>query len=70
MSRGDSGTNADVPTPYAGNGALSIDDDRAIIRDNRTLGYSTVSLLYAVAEVSSDGVKMHDHELPAPGRWG
>jgi len=50
--------------------ALSIDDDRAIIRDNRTLGYSTVSLLYAVAEVSSDGVKMHDHELPAPGRWG
>jgi hypothetical protein len=27
MSRGDSGTNADVPTPYAGNGALSIDDD-------------------------------------------
>jgi len=50
--------------------ALSIDDDRAIIRDNRTLGYSTVSLLYAVAEVSSHGVTMRDHELPAPGCWG
>lgn len=50
--------------------ALSIDDDRAIIRDNRTLGYATVSLLYAVAEVSAAGVTMHDHVLPAPARWG
>lgn len=49
--------------------ALPPEDDRAIIRDNRPLGYRTISLLYAVAEVSPQGVTLHDKQLPAPGRW-
>ncbi len=45
------------------------EDDRAIIRDNRPHGYPTLSLLYCVAEVSADGVVLHDEPLAAPGRW-
>lgn len=45
-------------------------DDRAIIRDNRPLGYPTLSLLACVASVSRDGVDVHYGELTEPGRWG
>lgn len=50
--------------------ALPPEDDRAIIRDNRTHGYPTLSLLYAVAEVTSGGIEVHDHTLTHPGHWG
>lgn len=45
-------------------------DDRAIIRDNRPLGYPTLSLLACVAAVSADGVDVHYGELDRPGHWG
>ena len=45
-------------------------DDRAIIRDNRTHGYPTQSLLYATASVDVDRVEVRDHTLPAPAHWG
>jgi len=49
--------------------ALSPDDDSAIIRDNRAHGYPTLSLLYATAEVSHDGVRADDVTLPRPAHW-
>ncbi|MBM7469005.1 hypothetical protein JOD62_001553 [Microbacterium keratanolyticum] len=48
---------------------LNPEDDRAIIRDNRPHGYPTLSLLYAVAEVSPTGVTVHDRALTRPGHW-
>ncbi|WP_336647477.1 NRDE family protein [Microbacterium sp. MMO-10] len=49
---------------------LDPSDDRAIIRDNRSHGYPTQSLLYATAAVDKDGVEVLDHTLPAPAHWG
>lgn len=48
---------------------LSPDDDRAIIRDNNAHGYPTLSLLYATAEVASDGTTVRSHVLDRPGYW-
>ncbi|MHC2999239.1 NRDE family protein [Microbacterium sp. HJ5] len=44
-------------------------DDRAIIRDNRPLGYPTLSLLACVASVSPGGVEVAYGELDRPGHW-
>ncbi|MDR6867037.1 hypothetical protein J2Y69_001636 [Microbacterium resistens] len=44
-------------------------DDRAIIRDNRPHGYPTQSLLFCLADVSSDGIEIRDETLPRPGHW-
>ncbi|MFE6996716.1 NRDE family protein [Microbacterium sp. NPDC057659] len=49
--------------------ALDPDDDRAIIRDNTTHGYPTLSLLYATAEVGLDGATVSSHVLQRPGHW-
>ena len=49
---------------------LPPDDDRAIIRDNRPLGYPTLSLLVCAASVGLDGIDVSYAELPAPGEWG
>ena len=49
--------------------ALSPEDDRAIIRDNRPHGYPTQSLLYATASVTPAGVEVHDHALATPAHW-
>ncbi|UGS25910.1 NRDE family protein [Microbacterium resistens] len=48
---------------------LDPEDDRAIIRDNRVHGYPTLSLLFCTAEVTADGVEIHDRALPTPGHW-
>jgi len=45
-------------------------DERAIIRDNRPLGYPTLSLLVCAASVGRDGIDVSYAELPAPGEWG
>ncbi|QPE04983.1 NRDE family protein [Microbacterium schleiferi] len=45
-------------------------DDRAIIRDNRPLGYPTLSLLVCAASVGTDAVDIRYADLPAPGTWG
>ncbi|WP_300591093.1 NRDE family protein [Microbacterium sp.] len=50
--------------------ALGPVDERAIIRDNRPLGYPTLSLLVCAASVGPDGVAVGYAELPAPGAWG
>ncbi|WP_214465937.1 NRDE family protein [Microbacterium flavescens] len=44
-------------------------DDRAIIRDNRPLGFPTLSLLACVASVSATGLEVAYGELAEPGRW-
>lgn len=49
---------------------LESTDDRAIIRDNRPLGYPTLSLLACVASVSADGIDVRYGELNEPGHWG
>ncbi|MBT2483780.1 MULTISPECIES: NRDE family protein [unclassified Microbacterium] len=49
--------------------ALSPEDDRAIIRDNRPHGYPTQSLLYCVATVTGHGVEVRDVTLPSPAHW-
>ena len=40
-----------------------------LIRDNRPLGYPTLSLLACVASVSSDGLDVAYGELAEPGHW-
>ncbi|MCR2824745.1 NRDE family protein [Microbacterium sp. zg.Y909] len=49
--------------------ALSPQDDRAIIRDNRPFGYQTLSLLLCTACVGPDGVEVHYGALDRPGVW-
>jgi hypothetical protein len=44
-------------------------DDDAIIRDNRPLGYPTLSLLVCLASVGTDGIDLAYSELAEPGRW-
>ena len=50
--------------------ALGPVDERASIRDNRPLGYPTLSLLVCAASVGLDGIDVSYAELPAPGEWG
>lgn len=45
-------------------------DDRAIIRDNRPLGYPTLSLLVCAATIGPDDIEVRYADLPAPGQWG
>lgn len=49
--------------------ALAPEDDRAIIRDNRTHGYPTLSLLYCLASVSASGTQVEGVTLTRPGHW-
>ena len=49
--------------------ALESTDDRAIIRDNRPLGYPTLSLLACVAAVRAHDIDLAYGELAEPGRW-
>lgn len=49
--------------------ALSPDDDRAIIRDNRTHGYPTLSLLACVASIAETGTDVRYAQLAEPGAW-
>ncbi|BDZ40183.1 NRDE family protein [Microbacterium suwonense] len=49
---------------------LPPEDDRAIIRDNNTHGYPTMSLLFCTAEVSSEHAEVVSHVLADPGQWG
>jgi len=48
---------------------LSPDDDRAIVRDNRTHGYPTLSLLACVATISEAGVDVRYAQFAEPGVW-
>ncbi|GAA3773739.1 hypothetical protein GCM10022240_27030 [Microbacterium kribbense] len=48
---------------------LGATDDRAIIRDNRPLGYPTQSLLLCVASIGTDGVEVEYGQLDLPGHW-
>ncbi len=49
--------------------ALDPADERAIIRDNRSHGYPTLSLLACVAEVSAGGVALSTATLATPSLW-
>ncbi len=44
-------------------------DEAAIIRDNRPLGYPTLSLLLCAAEVSPERADVRYGELTEPGEW-
>ncbi|WP_119695739.1 NRDE family protein [Microbacterium halotolerans] len=44
-------------------------DDRAIVRDNRPLGYPTLSTLACVARIGSGAVDVRYAEFDAPGEW-
>ena len=48
---------------------LAPTDDDAIIRDNRPLGYRTLSLLVCLASVGPDGVDLAYGAFDEPGRW-
>ncbi len=48
---------------------LAPTDDDAIIRDNRPLGYPTLSLLVCLASVGPDGVDLAYGAFDEPGRW-
>ena len=45
------------------------DDERAIVRDNRPLGYPTLSTLLCAASVSADGIEVRYAEFAEPGHW-
>ncbi|GAA1317830.1 NRDE family protein [Leucobacter albus] len=44
--------------------------DEAIVRDNRPLGYPTLSLLACVADVAADSVELEWAPFTPPGTWG
>jgi hypothetical protein len=44
-------------------------DDRAIVRDNRPLGYPTLSTLICVASLSDSALDVHYGEFARPGEW-
>ena len=48
---------------------LSPTDDDAIIRDNRPLGYPTLSLLVCLASIGPDGIDLAYGAFDEPGRW-
>ncbi|WP_040167526.1 NRDE family protein [Microbacterium gorillae] len=47
--------------------AIPSTDDRAIIRDNRTHGYDTLSLLYCTAELTDADIEVSSTVLDRPG---
>lgn len=49
--------------------ALDPTDDAAIIRDNRPHGYPTQSLMYCLATVGRDDLRVREAALSSPGRW-
>ncbi|MEU1970918.1 NRDE family protein [Microbacterium sp. NPDC019599] len=49
--------------------ALEPTDDDAIIRDNRPLGYPTLSLLVCLASVGPDSIDLAYGALDEPGHW-
>ncbi|MFT3798608.1 NRDE family protein [Microbacterium sp.] len=53
----------------AGSAALPADDERAIVRDNRPLGYPTLSTLLCVAAVAPGTADVRYAALREPGRW-
>lgn len=53
----------------ARSGELAPTDDRAIIRDNRGLGYPTLSTLICIASLSETKLDVHYGEFADPGRW-
>jgi hypothetical protein len=53
----------------ARSGELPPTDDRAIVRDNRPLGYPTLSTLICVAELSDAALDVHYGEFEHPGEW-
>ena len=53
----------------ARSGELAPTDDRAIVRDNRPLGYPTLSTLICVASLSSPTLDVHYGEFEHPGQW-
>ena len=44
-------------------------DDRAIVRDNRPLGYPTLSTLICVASLTDSALDLHYGEFADPGQW-
>jgi len=48
---------------------LAPTDDRAIVRDNRPLGYPTLSTLICIASLSSTTLDVHYGEFEHPGQW-
>ena len=53
----------------ARSGELAPTDDRAIVRDNRLLGYPTLSTLICVASLSESALDLHYGEFAHPGEW-
>lgn len=53
----------------ARSGELPPTDDRAIVRDNRLLGYPTLSTLICVASLSATTLDVHYGEFEHPGQW-
>ncbi|WP_243074002.1 NRDE family protein [Microbacterium sp. SS28] len=49
--------------------SLEPTDDDAIIRDNRPLGYPTLSLLVCIASIGPAGVDLAYGAFDEPGRW-
>ena len=45
------------------------EDERAIVRDNRPLGYPTLSTLLCAASVGEAGVDVRYAEFAEPGHW-
>jgi uncharacterized protein with NRDE domain len=45
------------------------DDERAIVRDNRPLGYPTLSTLLCAARIGPDGLDVRYAEFAEPGHW-
>lgn len=48
---------------------LAPTDDRAIVRDNRELGYPTLSTLICIASLSDSAFDVHYGEFARPGEW-
>ena len=53
----------------ARSGDLPPTDDRAIIRDNRVLGYPTLSTFICIASLSATRLDVHYGEFAHPGEW-
>ena len=52
-----------------GSASLDPEDERAIVRDNRPLGYPTLSTLLCVASIGADGIDVRYAEFTEPGHW-
>jgi hypothetical protein len=73
LGAADAGDSAGWWVPWldvlARSGDLSPTDDRAIIRDNRVLGYPTLSTLICIASLSATTLDVHYGEFADPGQW-